>query len=714
MSAPLAPPAPFPLRPVPERGGRCPRCAGSLRVVRLHVAGWRNLLQGSCPDCGRSYLQDLPSGHGLVYPATLDLDTGELHDPSGADWFSAPLRAYWERPDDAPAALEVERLRSVQGPALLLNCLDPVYGHALLKLMNAQGALKGEAACVALVPAALTPLVPPGVAEVWSVGGPVRRLGSYGLELEARLREELDRLGACALHPAAPHPHPSLYDLDELVSAVEPVRAGEPTVLLSLRDDRRWGRTRLEQRARVGALARGLRAAFPGVALVAVGTGDGPLPAAVRDERRAAPSRDDERRWIGLMKGADLAVGVHGSNLLLPSGLAAATIELTPRHRSEAIGQATLLREHDPLAALWTHRFVPGDDHLSDVSGAAVARIAVGMLAERERFATMMLGPVAHGAAPLVPLARGLAAHPPALVTAAARAGAARLRAQSTAAAARSAGARLRARRRARGLGPPPVVLEDRRGLRFELVNEEEIEHYVLHGGHFEGGEIELLAGALMPGDIALDVGANIGAFTAALARAVAPGGAVHAFEPHPRSRTRLQRTLELNGLTGSVSVCALAVAAEVEAVELVTYGPGYESWATTVPRRIDVPGGVLTPTATERLDSTTLDSYCQAHGIEHVGALKIDVEGGEPAVLAGAQGLLSSGAVDLLLVEVSDNTLPAATPAVGVLAGLEAHGLRLYVLEGGRLVAFRHAGRVEFANVVAATARGRRRLSRA
>src|SRR6266516_2082527 len=92
----------FPLRPIPERGGLCPRCERDFRIHRVRIGGWRMLLEGGCDICGHDYLQDLPAGHGLVYPTTLDLNTGETIDDAGAGWFASPLRGIWECPDAEP------------------------------------------------------------------------------------------------------------------------------------------------------------------------------------------------------------------------------------------------------------------------------------------------------------------------------------------------------------------------------------------------------------------------------------------------------------------------------------------------------------------------------------------------------------------------------------------------------------------------------------
>ncbi len=198
------------------------------------------------------------------------------------------------------------------------------------------------------------------------------------------------------LSPAFPHPHPATYRLPDFLPDLRPERVGKPSVVLSLRDDRRWGRTGRSQRQNVHDLCSHLRRRFPEAAFTAIGIGgEAPLPDEVRDQRSRAPTGHDEKTWLSLAAGADLAVGVHGSNLLLPSGLASSCVELVPRGRYGNVLQATLLDDDDPLETLWRHRFVYGNGSLSDVAGKRVGAIAAELLAGDDRFHDVMLGPLA-------------------------------------------------------------------------------------------------------------------------------------------------------------------------------------------------------------------------------------------------------------------------------------------------------------------------------
>jgi FkbM family methyltransferase len=289
---------------------------------------------------------------------------------------------------------------------------------------------------------------------------------------------------------------------------------------------------------------------------------------------------------------------------------------------------------------------------------------------------------------------------------------AARAAARASSAARRDLQARRR-RERARRADLPAVV-QDERGLAFELETREELERFLVNGGHFEDAELALLTTYLDAGMTAFDVGANVGVFTAAFANSVGERGAVHSFEPLPGTRRRLERTVTLNGFR-QVVVNECAVADRAGHLELHDYGPGYESWASLAPREVQTDQGMVRTVRQLAVDVVTLDEYCERHGIAHLHLLKIDVEGAEERVLRGASALLECGAVDLVMVEVADTTLAAAgSRAHDLIDLLEQFGFWTYTIEGTSLRSHRIAGqRLTLTNVVAASARARARLRR-
>jgi FkbM family methyltransferase len=136
---------------------------------------------------------------------------------------------------------------------------------------------------------------------------------------------------------------------------------------------------------------------------------------------------------------------------------------------------------------------------------------------------------------------------------------------------------------------------------------------------------------AVKPGAIALDVGANVGAYSLLLAQWAGPSGAVYAFEPAPEAFDGLSRHVAMNGLDATVHAVHAAVGDAVSDARFVvsrTAGEGrLAATAEEGARAITVP-------------VTTIDDFCARERVAP-DFIKIDVEGHETAVLRGARETL-------------------------------------------------------------------------
>ena len=79
--------------------------------------------------------------------------------------------------------------------------------------------------------------------------------------------------------------------------------------------------------------------------------------------------------------------------------------------------------------------------------------------------------------------------------------------------------------------------------------------------GIWEPYETSLLLSMLRPGDVFVDVGANIGYFSVLAASVVGDDGAVFAFEPDPDNFRLLRRNVALNGQQASIVAVQAALA---------------------------------------------------------------------------------------------------------------------------------------------------------
>lgn len=164
--------------------------------------------------------------------------------------------------------------------------------------------------------------------------------------------------------------------------------------------------------------------------------------------------------------------------------------------------------------------------------------------------------------------------------------------------------------------------------------------------GLFEPHETRLVKTYLHPGMTVVDVGANIGYYVVLAASRVGPSGRVLAFEPSPWACQRLRHTVAENGLDATVSVHPHAVGDRAGTATL--FMPGRVGNHTP-----SILGGEADAEPID-VPLTTLDDALRTHGIDRVDLLKIDVEGFEPNVLAGARQALRSRSIKAILCELN------------------------------------------------------------
>lgn len=175
-------------------------------------------------------------------------------------------------------------------------------------------------------------------------------------------------------------------------------------------------------------------------------------------------------------------------------------------------------------------------------------------------------------------------------------------------------------------------------GLWMELDTRQLIDWDLLFRGEYEPHMRHLFASLLREGDVAIDVGANVGAHTLTLAKIVGSAGCVLAFEPNPAIRERLERNLTLNDL-GHVDVyrCALGAAGArmslrvPSATSAESANPGMASLVA-----LDTPHDLIA------VDVHALDTLWSATGQHRLDLVKIDVQGYEHPVLQGMTSLIS------------------------------------------------------------------------
>ncbi len=136
------------------------------------------------------------------------------------------------------------------------------------------------------------------------------------------------------------------------------------------------------------------------------------------------------------------------------------------------------------------------------------------------------------------------------------------------------------------------------------------------------------------------DVGANVGQTADGFSEDFRDAD-TYCFEPGQKAYEELRLNIE-RGAWHNVQAYRCAFGAQEGEAEL--YVPSDTALASTVVRE----------GAVERCPMITVDRFCAGKDIERIDVLKIDAEGAELRVLAGAARMLSTGAILAVLVETT------------------------------------------------------------
>lgn len=144
--------------------------------------------------------------------------------------------------------------------------------------------------------------------------------------------------------------------------------------------------------------------------------------------------------------------------------------------------------------------------------------------------------------------------------------------------------------------------------------------------GWNELGKRRLLTAQVRAGDVVYDIGANVGSYTILASVLVGPAGRVVAFEPVPENIAFLRTHVRMNDLTN---------------VEIVEAAVGEATGSARFQTHRDRLQGRIDPLGRDLVEVVALDDLLREGRMPEPTCLKIDVEGGELSVLAGARNLI-------------------------------------------------------------------------
>jgi FkbM family methyltransferase len=180
---------------------------------------------------------------------------------------------------------------------------------------------------------------------------------------------------------------------------------------------------------------------------------------------------------------------------------------------------------------------------------------------------------------------------------------------------------------------------------------------HILLDGDWESWVTTLFLTLVRPGMTVLDVGANIGWYSLLAAREVGPEGRVLAFEPDPNTFGLVSDSLEINGYRDRATVLRTAVADAPG--EATFYRWAAHQGSNGLGIDDDIRAAYAEAVEETTVPVTTIDAVMAEHG-GGVDLIKIDAEGAEPQVLAGARRVLAENPRVQLLLEYRTRCAPA------------------------------------------------------
>ncbi|WP_293125595.1 hypothetical protein [Microcoleus sp. bin38.metabat.b11b12b14.051] len=364
------------IKPQIQHQSNCPTSGTTLHPEKILWQGMHVCVEARSKDSGSNIIDVLRVGHSYNHSLQLDLKKAEVFSGNSyaKEWLGKPLLNSLQNPRTEQLEVTKEIFKQCDR-VIILNCIDFLYGHSLLKLLNAQRHLDRhpEFGLVVIVPKFLRWMVPDGVAEVWTVPITLKNGRDYYLNFAAFVEEEMKRFEQVYVSEA--YSHPSQFDITKFTRVpTHNFEEEERKITFIWREDRlyidnllfrvlrklnllSWGLA--VQNWQVRRLFEGIRSRVPSAKFVVAGLGTKTqFPEWIEDCRVQGFNEKIEQEICELYASSRLVIGLHGSNMLLPSAHAGMTIDLIDE-RWGNFAQDIIYQESNPKMAAFRYRFLP-------------------------------------------------------------------------------------------------------------------------------------------------------------------------------------------------------------------------------------------------------------------------------------------------------------------------------------------------------------------
>lgn len=198
------------------------------------------------------------------------------------------------------------------------------------------------------------------------------------------------------------------------------------------------------------------------------------------------------------------------------------------------------------------------------------------------------------------------------------------------------------------GLTPVRSVTKAWDGRRFYFDSHNKYAFQIYFRGGREYHETRLMETVVGHGDIAIDIGANIGWYTTLFSKLVGGSGRVVAVEAMPSTFAMLKDNVAINNCTDNVQLLNAMCSDSLGAGVIFKFASLHPGLASARPYANE-------SSTKEAVKKETLDNIIDTMHLSHINILKIDVEGAEFEVIKGSTEALRNGSIQALMIEANN-----------------------------------------------------------
>jgi len=156
------------------------------------------------------------------------------------------------------------------------------------------------------------------------------------------------------------------------------------------------------------------------------------------------------------------------------------------------------------------------------------------------------------------------------------------------------------------------------------------------------------------PGSVLVDIGANVGMYSIWAAKT--RRAMVYAFEPESQNYALLNRNIAINALEGHIKAYCVALSDQRGYSDLYLSDFQVGGSCHSLGERVDFAHRPMQPAYAQGCVSDRLDDLVAAGIVRVPQFIKIDVDGFEPKVIAGARRTIADKQVRSMLIETNQN----------------------------------------------------------